>query len=149
MIKKQLEDDIKKALQEKNKGKLEVLRFLSAQIKDREIEKGRQELKDEEVIKIISQQIKKAEESLEHFKKSGRKDLIEKAEFELKILKNYLPKQMSEEEIKKEVKKIVEENKNINQPGPLIGMAIKKLGSKADSKKISSLMIQEFKNKNK
>lgn len=144
-MKNKINVDIKKALIQKDQATLETLRFLSAQIKDKEIEKGKQELTQEELDSLISQQIKKAQESLEHFKTSGRTELVEKAEKEISILKSYLPEQMPEEELKQEIKKIMEENKNINQPGPLIGQAVKKLGSKADNQTIARLIMQEFK----
>ncbi len=144
-MKNKINVDIKKALIQKDQATLETLRFLSAQIKDKEIEKGKQELTQEELDSLISQQIKKAQESLEHFKNSGRTELVEKAEKEISILKSYLPEQMPEEELKQEIKKIMEENKNINQPGPLIGQAVKKLGSKADNQTIARLIMQEFK----
>jgi len=146
-LKNKIQVNNTQALKAGNKEKLEALRYLNAQINDKEIAQGRKELTDEEIVKLINGQIKKLDESLSFFEKGGRKKLAEKTSSEITILKTYLPKQLSDEELEKEIEKIVKDNPNLPHPGALIGIAIKKLGAKADNKKISQITLKKFKNK--
>lgn len=100
-LKNKILADIRLALKRGEKEKLETLRFLIAQIYDRELEKGRKELTNEEVVILINGQIKKLEESLSFFEKGDRKELARKTKTEIIILKTYLPKQLSDEELGK------------------------------------------------
>ncbi len=144
-IKAKILEEIKQALKEQNKDKLEVLRFLNAQIQNEEINQGKKELTDEQVIKVILSQIKNLEEGIELFKKGGREELVEKNQKEMGILKTYLPEQLSDEELEKEIEQIVKENPNLPHPGALIGIAVKKLAGKADNKRISELILNKLK----
>lgn len=92
-LRDKIQQDIDQALKKGEKQKLTVLRFLRAQIKDQEIAQERRELSDEEMIKLISKQIKKLKKSLPFFEKGKREDLIEKTKREIKILSLYLPEE--------------------------------------------------------
>ncbi|PIS09643.1 glutamyl-tRNA amidotransferase [Candidatus Beckwithbacteria bacterium CG10_big_fil_rev_8_21_14_0_10_34_10] len=144
-LKEKINQDIILNLKAGNKEKLESLRFLMAQIKDKELEMGRKELDDEKIISLIKGLVKKNEESISFYKKANRQELIAKCDLDSKILKGYLPKMLSDEELEKEIKKLIISNPNINQPGPIIGMTIQKLGGKADSKKVSQIVLKHFK----
>ena len=144
-LQEKIKTDIKKALKAGNQAKLEILRFLNAQLYDKHVEKGKKELTDEEVLGVINGQLKKLEESLGFAKKGNREELIKKAEAEIKILKEYLPEQMSDEELEKEIDKIIEENPKVPHPGALIGIAVKKLSGKADNKRISGMVMRKVK----
>lgn len=135
-LKDQIQNDIKSALKSGDKKVLEVLRYLNAQIKDREISAGRKEMTNEDVVCLIEKQVKKLKDAIEMFKKSGRDDLVEKNEFEVETLGRYLPKQISDQELEVEVKKIVDQNPEI-EIGPLIGKAVAQIGSKADNSRIA------------
>jgi len=139
-LRTQIQKDTQAALKAKEKTKLSALRFLNAQIQNAEIEKGRQELTNEEVIKLINSHIKKIKESLALFKKGKREDLVQKTREEVKVLSNYLPQQLSDEELAKEIRKISSQNPNITQPGPLIGLAIKKLAGQADNQRVAQFV---------
>jgi len=139
-LRNKINQDIKQALKQGEKEKLEVLRFFNAQVKDKEIEGGRKDLKDKEVIKLINGQLKKLNESLGLFKKGNREELVKKTKIEIDILKKYLPEQLSDEELKKEIDIIVKENQNLPHSGALIGIAVKKLAGKADNQRISQLV---------
>jgi len=108
MLKQNIKQDIKKAMQEKNELLLCVLRGVNAVIQNKEIEK-KQELRNEDIISIISSEVKKRKDAIEQFKKGERNDLVEKEEKELEILQKYLPEQMSEENIKELAKKVIKE----------------------------------------
>jgi len=144
-IKRQIKEDIKEAMLAGEKEKLQFLRFIYAKIKDLEIEKGRKEIKKEDLIKFLQKELKNLQESLTHFEAAERRELIKKTNTEIKILKAYLPKQMSDEELEKEIDIIIKENKNIDKIGPLIGIAVKQLQGKADSSRIARIVKKKFK----
>jgi len=144
MIKQKIQENIIKALKEKDRKTLSVLRYLSSQIKNKEIDK-KQDLSAEEIIQLIRKQIKDLEEALVMFQKGGREDLVRQNKEQIEILSNYLPKELSDEELKKEVKKIIEENKALykNNPKALIGICVKTLKSKADPRRIVKIVAEE------
>lgn len=144
-LRDKIRQDINQALKKQEKQKLDCLRFFWAQIQNREIEKGREQLTDKEVVKLINTQIKNSEESLSFFEKGKREDLIKKTKEEIEILRVYLPRQLSEEELKKEVTKIIKQNPSISQLGPLIGLCIKSLTGKADNKRIAQMVMRKLK----
>lgn len=101
------------AMKEKNKDLLSVLRMVKGSIQLEEINLKR-ELNDDEVIQIISKQIKSRKESISEFEKGNRVDLIEKTENEILILEKYLPEQLSTDEIKRIVDEVF---KKVNPSG--------------------------------
>jgi len=133
MLREKINEEIKKAMQEKSELLLLVLRGINAAIKNKEIEKRTKlsktsafagasadkekleklekesKLTEEEVIDVISAEAKKRRDSIVEFKKGNRNDLVEKEGKELEILKRYLPEQMSEDQIRKEAKKVIAE----------------------------------------
>lgn len=139
-LREKILQDIKEALKKKDKPRLTILRFLQAQIQNKEIEKGKKKLSDEEVILLITAQIKKLKESAVLFKKGKRENLVAQTKAEIEVLKTYLPKQLSDKELKKEVEKIIAQNPSIIQPGPLIGLAVKTLAGRADNQRIAQMV---------
>ena len=92
-LKKRLQEDLKKAMKEKDIFKRDTIRFLMSAIKQVEVD-SRKELSDEDIIKIIQKSIKQREESAAQYKEANREDLFEKETKEAQILKSYLPKQL-------------------------------------------------------
>ena len=117
-----------------------------SQIKDEEINRGREKLKDEEIVKLISRQIKKLEESLSLFIKAKRDDLIVKTKKEIESLKKYLPQQLTDAELKERIEEIIKKNARISNPGQLIGIAIKALSGQADNRRISEAVKNQLTN---
>ncbi|MEO2064889.1 MAG: GatB/YqeY domain-containing protein [Desulfurobacteriaceae bacterium] len=107
-LKERLKEDMKAALKAKDKEKLSVIRMLQALIKNAEIDK-RGELTDEEIVSLLQKYAKQRRESIEMYEKGGRQDLVEKEKRELEIVESYLPKQMSEEEIRELVAEVIKE----------------------------------------
>ncbi len=97
-LKNRLLEDIKQAMRDRAKDRLLVLRMASAAIKQREIDE-RIELDDAAVIATFEKMLKQRRESITHFEKGGRDDLVAKEKAEIEILKAYLPEQLSEDEI--------------------------------------------------
>jgi len=147
MLRNQIQQEIIKLLKSGEKEKAGVLRYLFSQIKDEEINAGRKELTDEQVIKLINNQVKKLKESLEAFQKGQREDLVKKTQFELDILNTYLPKQMPLQDLEKEVEKIIQQNPNLNNLGALIGICVKNMSGKADNSQIAQVVKEKFSHK--
>ena len=141
-LKQQIDNDIKAAMLAKNKEELTALRSIKSLILLAETEKGGSgDISQETENKLLMKAAKQRKESGEIFQKEGRDDLAKKELFELEIISRYLPKQMSEEEITNELKKIIEQvgAKGPQDMGKVMGTATKALAGKADGKLISEL----------
>lgn len=145
-LKAKIQQDIIIAMKAGDKPKLEALRYLMSQLKDKEIEQRRKELTDEGVIQLINGQLKKLEESLVLFNQGKRQDLVDKTKQESAILQAYLPKQISDEQLEKLVEEIIKANPGVTNPGMLIGISVKKLSGKADNKRISQMVLKKISN---
>ena len=132
------------AMKERRKEELETLRFLMAQIKNREIELHKREegLNDDETLEVIMREAKKHRESIAEFQKGGRQDLVQKEGGQLKILERYLPAQLSEEEIKGEVAKAIRESgaSSMKDLGNVMSVLMSRLKGKADGALVSKLV---------
>src|SRR5882757_5963933 len=107
-LKQQIDNDIKQAMLSKNKEALEALRSIKSMILLAETEKGAvADITQETENKLLMKAAKQRKESAEIFQKEGRDDLAQRELFQLGIINNYLPKQLSEQEIKAEVEKII------------------------------------------
>lgn len=142
-MKERLTNDLKTAMKEQNKELLSVLRMVKGAIQTEEI-KVKHELSDDEVIAIIGKQIKTRKESIVEFEKGGRNDLIEKTNEEINMLNVYMPKQLSEEEIKAEIDKVFEELKPASNEMGKIMQALSNLKGKADMGLVSKLVKERF-----
>lgn len=105
-LKQTIQNDMKEALRQRNDGKLSVLRMLLAAISNKEIELGKKEagLSDQEILAVIQSDAKKRIDAIEQFTKGQRVDLAQFEAQELKILKLYLPDELSDEELEEIVK---------------------------------------------
>lgn len=142
-LKQQIDGDIKNAMLAKDKDKLRALRAIKSMILLAETEKGGTDVLSEEVeMKLLTKAVKQRKDSYELFKEQGRDDLALIEKNELDVINTYLPKQLSEEEVKKELQKVIE---NVGATGPqdmgkVMGAATKALAGKADGKTISGLV---------
>ena len=136
-------NDLKEAMKQQEKTKLSVIRMVKGAIQMEEI-KVKHELSDDEVIAIIGKQIKTRKESIVEFEKGGRNDLIEKTNEEINMLNVYMPKQLSEEEIKAEIDKVFEELKPASNEMGKIMQALSNLKGKADMGLVSKLVKERF-----
>lgn len=107
-LKERLMEDMKDSMKKGEQIKLSAIRMVRAGIKNKEIEIGR-ELKDEDVVGVISSAIKQRKDSYAQFLNANRMDLAEKEKKEIEVLSIYLPEQMGEDEIKKRIKEIISE----------------------------------------
>jgi len=134
-------NDMNEALKGKEKFKLSTLRMIRAAMKNAEISK-KDKLTDDEIIGIITNYLKKLEDSLDLFIKGQRPELADKAKKEIKIIKEYLPEQLPEEEIRKIVKDtIIKFNfKGLQNIGPAMKEIIPQLKGKADGKLVNKIV---------
>ncbi len=141
MIKQTIQSDQIAALKGGDKKKLETLRYILAKIKNKEIEK-RIELGDEEVLDILRKQVKELKESIDSFEKGNRADLAAEYKSQLELVSVYLPKELSDEELKKEVDRIIAANQELYQKNAkaIIGICMKELKNKAESSRIIKLI---------
>ncbi|NMB83972.1 GatB/YqeY domain-containing protein [Candidatus Roizmanbacteria bacterium] len=137
MIKQKLQQDQLSALKSADKPKLETLRYILAQIKNKEIDK-KSDLTDEETVNVLRKTVKELKESIDAFGKGGRADLVQSSQTQLDIISAYLPQEISDEELKKEIGVIIEKNKDLYDKNPkaIMGICVKELKSKADPSRI-------------
>ncbi len=143
-LRDKINEDLKSALKEKNKLKLETIRSIRALILD--LEKSGKDIKitPEDEIKILSGAAKKRKESIEQFEAAGRTELAEKEKAELEIINTYLPKQLSKDEILTEVKNLAEEIGAVTKQDfpKLMPKAVQLLKGKADGKVVKEIVEQ-------
>ena len=137
--------DLKEAMKSGDKNQINALRNLISRLKSKEIELGT-ELNKEVSLKVCMSAAKQIRDSIEQFKNANRMDLIEKEEIELGIIENYLPKQMSEQEIASIIQGVINET-NAQSPsdmGKVMGPVMKKVAGKADGKIVQTLVLKEL-----
>ncbi len=139
MIKQTLQADQITAMKARDSARSDTLRYILAQIKNKEID-SRTELSDEETIHILRKEGKKLQESIASFRSGGREDLATESQAQLAILSSYLPAQLSGDALTTQVKAILDANAELAQSNPsaLIGICISKLKSVADSAEIAT-----------
>lgn len=141
MLRDKLQADQVAALKSGDKTKLNALRYVLSQIKNKEIEK-KDMLNDEEVIGVLRKNVKELRESIEAFTKGGRQDLAAEYEQQFAIISPYLPAEMSDNDLKKAVQAIVDKNQNLAQTNAnaLIGVCMKELKNKAEPGRIVGIL---------
>lgn len=140
-----INNDMINAMKSKDKKKLDVIRMLKGAIQLEEISK-KGKLTDDNIIDIVSKQIKMRRESVEEFKKAGRNDLIEKTEEELEVLVEYLPTQLSEEELLKIIDEVIikVDAKNMTDIGKVMKKLIPLIRGKADMSQVNAIIKEKL-----
>ena len=144
MIEK-LEKDMIEAMKNKEKDRLTVIRMVKAALKQEQID-HKKDINDDLLIDVVTKQIKMRKDSISEFEKGNRKDLIEKTEEEIKVLENYLPEQLSMEEVIKIIDEIMDEVKpeSSKDMGKVMKEAQAKLKGKTDMKEVSSIIKERL-----
>ncbi|UCD09309.1 MAG: GatB/YqeY domain-containing protein [Dehalococcoidales bacterium] len=142
-MKEKLNADFRQAMKDKDNLKRSVLRMVLASLKNAEIAK-RTELSDGDILGLISKEVKQHEDSIQAFKEGNRPDLMEKEQAELAILMEYLPKQLSREEIISEAKQVIEEvgAQGPGDKGKVMPKIIARLKGQADGKEINEVVTE-------
>lgn len=138
-----IDKDIIVALKAGEKDRLTLLRGLKSDLKYARLDKG-DDLTDEEMVNVLAYQAKKRRDSIEQFEKGGRDDLVAKERAELETITTYLPKQMSEDELRKIVAEAIAEA-GVDSPkqiGAVMKIVMPKIKGVADGKQVSKLVIE-------
>jgi uncharacterized protein len=140
-LKAQITEDMKTAMRAKDAAKLGVIRLLLAAIKQREVDE-RIELDDAAVITAIERMLKQRRDSIAAFEGADRHDLADQEKFEVTVLQDYLPAQMSEEEINAIIAKVVADTgaAGAKDMGKVVGAVKPLVAGKADMAKVSGLI---------
>ncbi|MEJ5350126.1 MAG: GatB/YqeY domain-containing protein [Melioribacteraceae bacterium] len=144
-LRDKINNDLKEAMKAGDKVRLETIRSIRALILEFEKSGSGKELTPEEEIRILTAAAKKRKEAIEQYRNANRPELAEKEENELKIIEEYLPKQLTNEEILEEVKKIAAEinAKDKNDFPRLMPLAAKTLKGRADGKVVKEI-VEKF-----
>lgn len=137
-LKEQLKNDLKDAMKAKDLVKRDSIRAINTMIKQIEVDE-RKELTNEDILKLIQKGIKQREEAAEQYKAASREDLVEKEMQQVEVFKEYLPKQLSDEELEAGMKEIIEQvgAQSMKDMGKVMGVATKKFAGIADGKRIN------------
>jgi len=149
MYKEKINDDIKQAMKNKQADKLSLLRMLLSAINNEAISKKKKEqgLSEDEELQVLKRELKKRKDSIQQYVNGGRPELAEKEKLELEILQIYLPKEMSEQEVKKIVAEVIAE---IGQVAPsqfslVMKNVMAKVKGKADGAMVSKAVKEVLK----
>ena len=154
MLKEKLLEDLKDAMKTKNVNKKNAVQMVRTAILQIEKDKGI-EVSDEQILGIVAKEVKTRKDAIAEYEQANREDLIEKANEEIKALEEYLPKQLTDEELVAEVKKVIEKLNatSMKDMGPVMKEAKATIGAQADGKRINqkkrSLRINKSKKRNR
>ena len=145
-LKEQIPEDIKNALRNKSALELLVLRMLQSALKNKEIDKKKEELTDQDVISVVGAEIKKRRDAVKEFEKVNRPDAADQEKAEIEILMKYMPEQMGEDEIRSIVKKAVEETQaeGMKDIGKVMKILMPQVKGKADGSVVNTIVREEL-----
>jgi uncharacterized protein len=140
-----LNEDMKKAMKDGNKFRLQTIRMVRASIKNQEIEL-RRPLDDNDTLNILSRELKQRRDSLLDFERGGRDDLVSNVKAEIEIITEYLPQQLTEEEVKAIVVQTMQETGASSKAdlGKLMGALMPKVKGLADGKLVNAIVQQSL-----
>ncbi len=148
-MRKRLDDDLKKALKEREQLRLSCLRMLKAKVMEKEVALRAKRgvdyrLSDDELVEVASAYAKQRRDSIESYRKGSREDLAAKEEAELAIVEEYLPRQLSREEIAEVVKRAIEESgaQSPKDMGAVMKLAMAELKGAADGKLVNRIVSE-------
>lgn len=140
MLKEKLMEDLKESMKNKDVIRKNTIQMVRAAILQIEKDKGI-EVEDDKILEIISKEVKSKKDVLKDFEKAERQDLIDQTNQEISVLQEYLPKQLSREEIKSELEKIIAEigATSMKDMGTIMKEAKAKMGASAEGKTINEV----------
>ena len=140
-LKEKINEDMKSAMRSKDVALLGAIRLIQAAIKQKEVDE-RILVDDSSVISIIEKMLKQRNDSIEAFKKANRTDLVDKEEFEVSVLKNYMHEQMNAEEVEKIIQEVIKKigASSMKEMGPVMAQAKEILSGKANMAEVSKII---------
>ena len=141
-----LNKDMIQAMKNKEKDKLTTIRMVKSSLQNEAIKLGKQELSQEEELTVLSRELKQRKDSLQEFEKAGRQDLVEKLRIEITHVEQYLPQQLSEDELKEIISQTVAEMGATSKAdmGKVMAAIIPKVKGKADGSLVNKLVQQHL-----
>ncbi|MBP1947580.1 GatB/YqeY domain-containing protein [Virgibacillus litoralis] len=141
-ILEQLNQDMKHAMKNKDKDTLGVVRMVKASLQNESIKLGNKELSEDEELTVLSKELKQRKDSLQEFKSAGRDDLVKKLEIEINILQEYMPEQISEDELEALVQSTIQEVNATSKKdmGKVMSAIMPKVKGQADGAQINRLV---------
>jgi uncharacterized protein len=141
-----LNDDMKQAMKNKEKEKLSVLRMLKAALQNEAIKLGKSSLSEDEELTVLSRELKQRKDSLQEFENAGRSDLVEKAKNEIEIVQLYMPKPLTEDELRELIEQTIKEVGASSKAdmGKVMGAIMPKVKGKADGSLVNKLVQQQL-----
>ena len=142
MLIEKIETDIKNALKGREEIKVSTLRMLKAAIKNKEIEKKVKSLTEQDLLEVMQKQVKQRKDSIAEFEKANRRDLVDKEKKELTILEQYLPKPLTEDELKALIKKAIDASgaKTKAETGKVMKEVMSLVAGRADGKQVNQIV---------
>ena len=140
-LKEKINEDMKSAMRSKDVALLGTIRLIQAAIKQKEVDE-RVLVDDNSVISIIEKMLKQRNDSIEAFKKANRTDLVDKEEFEVSVLKNYMPEQMNAEEVEKIIQEVIKKigASSMKEMGPVMAQSKEILSGRANMAEVSKII---------
>ncbi|WP_280768508.1 GatB/YqeY domain-containing protein [Salipaludibacillus daqingensis] len=141
----QLNQDMKDAMRNRDKQRLSVIRSVKSSLQNDQINKG-EELSDDEILTVLNREMNQRKESLYEFEKADRKELVDKTNAEIQLLSEYMPSQLSDEELQLIVTETVEEvgAKSKSDMGKVMGAIMPKVKGRTDGSKVKNFVQQSL-----
>lgn len=141
-------DDLKQAMKAKDKVRLRALRSLRAALTNKEIEQREEGtetvLSEQDELAVVRKEVNQREDSVEQYEEAGRNDLVQKEQEEIEVLSEYLPSELSDEELADRLDEIIEDvgASSMQDMGPVMGRAMNELRGRVDGNRVRK-MVQE------
>nr|WP_256371103.1 GatB/YqeY domain-containing protein [Geobacillus sp. BMUD] len=141
-----MNDDMKQAMKNKEKEKLSVLRMLKAALQNEAIKLGKSPLSEDEELTVLSRELKQRKDSLHEFENAGRSDLVEKVKTEIEIVQSYMPKPLTEDELRELIEQTIKEVGASSKAdmGKVMGAIMPKVKGRADGSLVNRLVQQQL-----
>lgn len=145
-LQERINEDLKVYMKSKDTFKLGVVRMVKGAVQLEKINLKKEELSDDEIIKLISKQIKMRKDSIAEFTKAGRDDLVQQNEKEIDVLKEYMPEEMSEEEVINIINEAISSTgaSNIKEMGKVMREVTPKVSGRFDMGRVSSIIKEKL-----
>ncbi|WP_102335788.1 GatB/YqeY domain-containing protein [Salimicrobium jeotgali] len=145
-ISERLTEDMKVAMKARDKKRLGVIRMVRSSMQNEAIKLGKNDLTEEEELTVLSREVKQRKDSLQEFKQAGRDDLVSDLREEINILNDYLPKQLTEEELEAVVSETINEvdASGKSDMGKVMSVVMPKVKGKADGTQVNKEVMKQL-----
>ena len=147
-VQDQISNDLAACVKKRDLARVKALRFLQSGIKNKAIALRPEPLNEDHIFSVLRKQIKQVKESLEYYKKAGYTDQVHEEEFQLSVLESYLPKAVSDEELKTIIRTVIKELKaqSMKDMGSVMKAVLAQTKGQVEGQKLSQLVRKELSN---